>query len=644
QVLVPTAAILGDPLKWLDLIERYRVRTTWASNFAFALVNERLAGSPERRWDLSSVRLITSAGEMIVPRTARRFLELLAPHSLAPAALQPAWGLSETCCGVTYSHRFSLAASADDDRFVEVGSLIPGHQLRIVLESGAIAPEGVIGDIEVRGPSVTDRYLGNPEATRKAFPGDGWMRTGDLGFLRAGQLTITGRHEGLIIINGVNYFSHEFEAVADEVDGVVGSYTAACAVRSARSDSDELAVFFHPRADDDQTLRRILADVRQALTQRSGVSPAHLIPLPEEAVPKTPLGKIRHQLLGRRFHDGAYDAIRKRVDLLVGNRNTLPGWFFRRVWRRRARRPAECPVESGGARLVFADRRGLGEAICAARPADSSVWVEAADRFERTGPGRYRIDPGEPEHYRRLIAAVSEEGASVGEVLHLWSYELERSEPGGPQALVDAQVSGLFSLIHLIQAQEPSAPPTPLTVVSSRAQAVATAAPHEYWKAPLLGLLPSLAQELPWLRVRHLDLAGEDPAAEAALVAAELGASSEPEVVLRGSERLVPRLERFTPMPGGDRSPGFRRGGFYLLSGGLGGIGLAIARFLVERFDAHLLLVGRTETPQEQAWQALAGGGAVRYEAVDVADGACLEPLVAEWEQNWQRPLDGILH
>ncbi|MCP4660531.1 MAG: AMP-binding protein, partial [bacterium] len=162
QVLVPTATILGDPLKWLDLIERYRVRTTWASNFAFALVNERLAESPERRWDLSSVRLITNAGEMIVPRTARRFLKLLAPHSLALAALQPAWGLSETCCGVTYSHRFSLAATADDDRFVEVGSLIPGHQLRIVLESGAIASEGVIGDIEVRGPSVTDRYLGNP--------------------------------------------------------------------------------------------------------------------------------------------------------------------------------------------------------------------------------------------------------------------------------------------------------------------------------------------------------------------------------------------------------------------------------------------------------------------------------------------------
>jgi len=657
QVLVPTAAILGNPLKWLDAIERYRATATWAPNFAFGLINERLEAEPERRWDLSSMRLITNAGETIVARTARRFLELLEPHALAPTAMQPSWGMSETCSGATYSHHFSLAATADDDRFVEVGSPIPGVELRIVLESGAGATAGTIGHLEIRGPSVTDRYLANPRATREAFSDDGWFRTGDLGFLRAGRLTITGREEGVIVINGINYFSHEFEAVIEELDAVVGSYTAACAVCTGPSGSEELAVFLHTRAADDEALRRVLVDVRRALAQRSGVSPAHLIPLPAAEVPKTSIGKIRHKLLRQRFHDGAYDAIRKRVDLLLGTRNTLPGWFFRRVWRRRARRPAvvDTPVGSGGARLVFADRRGLGEGICAARPTRSTVWVEAADRFELTGPGRYRIDPGDPEHYRRLIAAVSEEGVAVGEVLHLWSYELGRSEPGGPQALVDAQVPGLYSLIFLVQALEPSPldplsqtdpppTPTPLTVVSSRAQAVSPAAPHDYWKAPLLGLLPSLAQELPWLRVRHLDLAGEDPPAEAALVAAELTTSSEPEVVLRGPERLVPRLERFTPMPGGDRRPGFRRGGFYLLSGGLGGIGLEIARFLVERFDAHLLLIDRTETPQEQAWQALAGGGAVHYEAVDIADGACLEALVAEWEEIWQRPLDGILH
>ncbi|HZP59684.1 MAG TPA: AMP-binding protein, partial [Opitutaceae bacterium] len=96
QVHAPTESVLQRPLVWLDWIERFRATITWAPNFAYGLVNEQAAEVARGRWDLSSMRFILNGGEAIVSRTARRFLEILAPHGLPATAMRPAWGMSET--------------------------------------------------------------------------------------------------------------------------------------------------------------------------------------------------------------------------------------------------------------------------------------------------------------------------------------------------------------------------------------------------------------------------------------------------------------------------------------------------------------------------------------------------------------------
>ncbi len=115
QIHFPLQFFLQEPLIWLDLIDRFQVSIAFGPNFAYSLVNDCVEANPQRQWDLSSMKFFLNGAEAIVAKTARRFLQLLAPHGLA------------------------------DDLFVEVGSPIPGVDLRIVDDRNQVVAEGEIG-------------------------------------------------------------------------------------------------------------------------------------------------------------------------------------------------------------------------------------------------------------------------------------------------------------------------------------------------------------------------------------------------------------------------------------------------------------------------------------------------------------------
>lgn len=245
QVHAPTSWILQDPPRWMDLADRHRVTVTWAPNFAFGLLAEQADRFADRTWDLSPMRLVMNAGEVVVAAAARRFLHALEPFGLPQDVMHPGWGMSETCSVVT---DVSLAARPvpGEGTFVSCGLPYPGFAMRVVDDSGTVLAEGDAGRLQVRGTSVTGGYHDNPGANAEAFTEDGWFDTGDLAFLRAGELYITGRAKDVIIVNGVNHYSHEIEACVEELPHVVRSFTAAVAVRSDPSAAtDELALFLH---------------------------------------------------------------------------------------------------------------------------------------------------------------------------------------------------------------------------------------------------------------------------------------------------------------------------------------------------------------------------------------------------------------
>ena len=291
------------------------------------------------------------------------------------------------------------------------------------------------------------------------------------------------------------------------------------------------------------------------------------------------------------------------------------------------------------------------------------VVVTIGAEFARTGPDRFTINPASVSDYHRLLETLRAEDRPVTDVIHLWTYQTDRPERITSAALEDAQVKGLYSLTYLVQAlaqnQGPDYP-VRILIASTNTQPVSEQESVAFENAPLVGLIKTVSQEMPYLDCRHVDLEGKSLAEDAVHIARELSSHGDREVAYRNGQRLISRLEH-VHLPGQPRlSTGLKSGGMYLLTGGLGGIALELARYLILKYNAHLLLVGRTPLPDRTNWSldhpasvreridTLQGlealGGKVRYAVADVCEAEQLRTAVLSAEEEWNKRLDGVFH
>ncbi|MDG4810864.1 amino acid adenylation domain-containing protein [Micromonospora sp. WMMD1120] len=327
SVHVATDLVLADPTCWLELMRRHRVTHTWSPNFGLRLVVEAVADDVDRRWDLRGVRCLVNGGEQCLRETIDAFV---AATGVPATAIRPGWGMSETTTGITFGtygtpgnrHRVRTATldgdlewAADDDpaelvsEYLSVGRPAPGATVRIVAPDGTVLPEGRVGRLEIASARVTPGYLDDPEASRLAFPhGDEWLDTGDLAFMRDGEIAITGRAKDLVIVNGQNVPCHEIETVAGTVPGVRDGLVAAVGVPDPEIGTESLVVFYV--ADDDAVVPAgvVARGVASVVARRWQVTPAQVLAVPAEEFPRTSGGKIRRADLRRRHlagHAGA---------------------------------------------------------------------------------------------------------------------------------------------------------------------------------------------------------------------------------------------------------------------------------------------------------------------------------------------------
>lgn len=317
QVHVAPEVILEEPTQFLALINKHSVTMTFTPNFLLGLINSELSSGaawpPER--GLSQLRHIVSGGESVVCATGRRFLELLRPAGLSPSALWPAFGMTETCAGSIYSTRFPEGDVGRE--YAALGVPILGLEMRIVDDQGTPLPVLQPGELQLRGSMIFKGYLNNATATRDAFTEDGWFRTGDLGCLDdSGQLMLIGRSKDSIIVDGVNYFSHDLEGRLDQLEGIKDSYVAAFPTRPSGADTEGLVIAFVPNDphQSDAELYRLVSAVRSTTILHWGFRPVAVLPLSTEQMPKTSLGKIQRSPLRRKYEDGVFADSQKRVD------------------------------------------------------------------------------------------------------------------------------------------------------------------------------------------------------------------------------------------------------------------------------------------------------------------------------------------
>jgi len=662
QIHVETEVIMRSPLTWLDLINQYRATITWAPNFAFAMVNDHAGEFPLHQWDLSSMRLVLNGGESIVPRTAKYFMESLEPFGLPKTAMVPTFGMSECCSAVTFSYNFLAENIDENSSFVDIGTPVLGFRVRIVDDNGAIVEEGKVGRMQISGESLMAGYYQNPELNATLFTHDGWFDSGDFGFLSHGSLTLVGRKKDVIIMNGVNFYCHEIESVVEEIPGVEVSFAAACPVRTRGADTDQLAIFFCRQ--ENTGLVEILRQIRAQVTQRMGITPEFVIPVSKDEVPKTSIGKIQRSLLRDRFEAGDFRSTLREIDLLLGNANTLPNWFYKRTWRPR-KLAATRDSLAHGSWLVFLDREGLGSSLCEElnRLGRPYATVEMGSQFEKTGSHSYRIEPANAKHYALLASALAEECREPQHVVHLWSYARPQSIPAGTEALDRGLAPGVYSIFHLIRNLAPrSGSPIDLTVITSHSRPGENTEDLSYGRAAVGGLLKTANLENPRLHCREIDFPLRSVKEAFAALLLELRAPlGEVEVLYANQDRMVPGVEPVSLEAHTNELP-IKRNGLYLISGGLGGIGVIFGRYLLEVFGVRLILLGRTQLPPREQWPAileksgsvearrlqgyldLQRAGEIEYHALDVCDADSVTHAVRQCEHRWQHTLDGVFH
>jgi fatty-acyl-CoA synthase len=310
--LLPTERFARDPAEWLRVIERTRGLGTLAPSSAFGSAIRAAERSGERI-DIGSLIVAHFAAEGVDPEVARRMAEVgTRKFGLRPDALGSTYGLAEAVLGVSYSEmgtgmridRISLDGMADSvatpaergptRQLVSCGK--PVMDLRIAGQDSGELPERRIGEIQVRGPSLADGYL-NPDA-RSPFV-DGWLRTGDLGYLADGELFVTGRIKDMIVAVGQNHYPEDFEWAAGRVAGVRAGRCVAFADASA----EKVVLLVEPRNPNADTaaLRR---EVRRSVRDAIGIAPGDVVVLPRETVEKTTSGKLRRASMRRRYREG----------------------------------------------------------------------------------------------------------------------------------------------------------------------------------------------------------------------------------------------------------------------------------------------------------------------------------------------------
>jgi acyl-CoA synthetase (AMP-forming)/AMP-acid ligase II/acyl carrier protein len=328
HAVMDTSVFVRRPLLWMLKAAELQTTQLCSPNFGykhFLKLFER-KGLPEGT-DLSRVRLILNGAEPISYDLCEEFLDALEPYGLARTAMFPVYGLAEATVGVTmgtpgepYSrvvmHRHSLrigepfdfAEPRDSDAvsFVRVGKPIRDCEMRLADDGDNVLEPGRVGNIQLRGGSVTERIYGDAEATAALFTADGWLRTGDAGVLVDGDLVITGRQKDIIIVNGQNYYPHDIEEIVAQIDGLDLGKVVVAGATSARGQTEELLVFVLYRQDLEAFVP--LADkVRSVIGEHVGLEVDHVLPVPK--IPKTTSGKVQRVHLLNAYLDGEYDGV-----------------------------------------------------------------------------------------------------------------------------------------------------------------------------------------------------------------------------------------------------------------------------------------------------------------------------------------------
>lgn len=333
--LMPPSLFIRHPLLWLDVISKYGITIGGSPNFGCKHVLKFIKTDSNATWNLSLLRAIVNGAEPISAEVCRQFFDRLACFGLKRTAMLPTYGLAEATVVVTFTepeteivevtverHSLNIGERIKESdqnsigtvTFVEVGSPV-GNLVKVTDENGVEMGDRVVGHVLIKGENVTSGYYNNREATARAFNGDGWLDTGDLGFFRNGRLVITGRAKDVIFVNGVNYYSHDLEYLCEELEEYILSVNkiAVCGIYNPERQTDEVVCFVVFRNKKSEEFIPLAQAIKKHLTQKAGVGITQVVPVKQ--IPVTTSGKIQRSKLREAYQKGEFDKIIEELSL-----------------------------------------------------------------------------------------------------------------------------------------------------------------------------------------------------------------------------------------------------------------------------------------------------------------------------------------
>jgi fatty-acyl-CoA synthase len=298
------------PLAWLDLISRNPGNTvSFSPTFGYDICARRISSQSHvnERFDLSRWRIAGNGADMIRPDVMQGFVNAFAPAGFKAQAFLPSYGLAEATLAVTImppgegirvelveEERLSgsprdLSRPARYRAIVNCGKAVRDMEVAIKGEHGDILPDHHIGKVWCRGPSVMHSYFRDPEATSACLV-DGWLDTGDMGYMVDGYLFIVGRAKDMIIINGKNHWPQDIEWAVEQLPGFNHGDIAAFAVETETGE-EVPAVLVHCRVSDPEERRRLHDTIRDKVRSITGMNCVIEL-VPPRTLPRTSSGKL----------------------------------------------------------------------------------------------------------------------------------------------------------------------------------------------------------------------------------------------------------------------------------------------------------------------------------------------------------------
>ncbi|KAF2410814.1 non-ribosomal peptide synthase domain TIGR01720/amino acid adenylation domain-containing protein [Pseudomonas antarctica] len=334
-VLMSPAYFLGRPLRWLEAISEYGGTISGGPDFAYRLCSERVSESALERLDLSQWRVAYSGSEPIRLDTLERFAEKFAACGFTSNHFFASYGLAEATlfvAGGTRGHGIpalrldeqALAANRAEpgqgSAIMSCGTHQPEHAV-LIADPHTLSelPDNNVGELWATGPSIAHGYWRNPEATAKTFvhhAGRTWLRTGDLGFIREGEVYITGRLKDLLIVRGHNLYPQDIEQTIErEVEVVRKGRVAVFAVNDQGLEGIGIAAEISRSVQKILPPEALIKAIRQAVAEAYQQAPSVVVLLNPGALPKTSSGKVQRSACALRHADGSLDSYAQFPDL-----------------------------------------------------------------------------------------------------------------------------------------------------------------------------------------------------------------------------------------------------------------------------------------------------------------------------------------